>query len=193
MTFLKRNGVVRYSWYAKQRPNYIWQSACMHLITNEHKWVWLAFWFKNECTFWGGFSNSKSPRKNAFPIEVSNICFSLFRRMSASPVVCLHLEDVAASNIHEWRPISESRGLSRRPLQLVPSLNKPHDIYNRVNMLKELSKCSFLMLICCSESVVATACSIVGCQVTEQLNRLSILLGFNGVDRGAPTCGESGI
>lgn len=77
------------------------------------------------------------------------------------------------------------------PLQLVPPLNKPHDIYSRVNMLKELRKCIFLLLTCCSPSVVATACSIVGCHVTERLNRLSILLGFNGVDRGAPTCGES--
>ncbi|KAK2891586.1 hypothetical protein Q8A73_017251 [Channa argus] len=38
-------------------------------------------------------------------------------------------------------------------------------------------------------SHVATVC-IVGVQVTEYLSRLCILLGFNGVDRGAPTCGR---
>lgn len=131
------------------------------------------------------FQKSKK-KKHCFLFRSGTLAFHFFQSMSESPLVCLHLEAVATFMSSQQGDFPED------PCSSSSLLNKPHDIYNRVNTQKELSKCSFLLLTC-SVCVVAIACSIVRCQVTEQMHRPSILPILNGAIREAPTCGRSGI
>lgn len=167
-------------------------------------------------------SNQKSPGKSnmpylgqpplVFPCSVPAVWVIL------TCGTAIHLGDVAGSNLYGSIRMP-TQGLSTRPRQPVPLSTKPHDIHNCVSAvhcqitLSVFLRTDFYLIIvslwsnnrvekitcsdcCLLVCILTTACHIVGFQGTnkcENKSRPSILSRFYEVNRGAPTCGESGI
>lgn len=161
----------------------------MHVLN--HTYARMAFWFKSRCTFWGEVS-----RKNVFSyLGQQHLVFPFSVTMW---VTCgalafgryYHKQHLWVAS-HLWQRGTFQKTLAACP----PLLNKPHDIYNRVDVLKKnwersvVSWCR-LVTLCLLHPLPAALLEV---RSQSSGTDSPFLPGFNGVDRGAPTCGESGI